>query len=337
MDNGTMVEAFRFLNYCQLAKSSLVSKRFWNLIRNNRHSLALLYVRSIGMDSYHGINDHAVIEMFDKELSPEAFNEWVIRNNYSKQIPLEVVKIQCIQYESIVYEIRADAMYKDPKYGRDDDITDTFSAKIELNHEYWPVFQHFVRLLTDPFIYIRYLEWVPEKKVLSLLSEAISQDRNRLQCEQLQCNLKGNIRNLMSWIKDHVLCTKFLIYVYSPKNCHEVLLDFFMTGGNCTSGINFRHYELSDVLVKFVQKFMDLKSCDEYKVVESIESNYADRIETLFNQNYAKFLVKEEENVGDGCTEYVFEFVNNNVGKKLQLRLTIKTSFFKMLFKIKNL
>ncbi|KAI1706330.1 hypothetical protein Ddc_15342 [Ditylenchus destructor] len=44
MDNGTMVESFKYLNYCQLAKISLVSKRFWNLIRTNRHRLALLYV-----------------------------------------------------------------------------------------------------------------------------------------------------------------------------------------------------------------------------------------------------------------------------------------------------
>ncbi|KAI1692740.1 hypothetical protein Ddc_23365 [Ditylenchus destructor] len=49
MDNGTMIESFKFLNYCQLATSSLVSKRFWNLIRTHRHKLALLYVNRIYM------------------------------------------------------------------------------------------------------------------------------------------------------------------------------------------------------------------------------------------------------------------------------------------------
>ncbi|KAI1695792.1 hypothetical protein Ddc_20967 [Ditylenchus destructor] len=44
MDNGTMVETFKFLNYCQLAKESLVSKRFRNLIQAHRHSLARLSV-----------------------------------------------------------------------------------------------------------------------------------------------------------------------------------------------------------------------------------------------------------------------------------------------------
>ncbi|KAI1694323.1 hypothetical protein Ddc_22197 [Ditylenchus destructor] len=49
MDNGTMVNAFKFLNYMQLAKTSLVSKRFSNLIRTHRHTLALLYVYDINM------------------------------------------------------------------------------------------------------------------------------------------------------------------------------------------------------------------------------------------------------------------------------------------------
>ncbi|KAI1693839.1 hypothetical protein Ddc_22513 [Ditylenchus destructor] len=51
LDNGTMVEAFKFLNYCQLATSSHVSKRFWNLIRTHRHKLALLDVNEISMGS----------------------------------------------------------------------------------------------------------------------------------------------------------------------------------------------------------------------------------------------------------------------------------------------
>ncbi|KAI1694688.1 hypothetical protein DdX_19983 [Ditylenchus destructor] len=44
MDNGTMVEAFKFLNYYQLATSSLVTKRFRDLIRTHRHKLALLHI-----------------------------------------------------------------------------------------------------------------------------------------------------------------------------------------------------------------------------------------------------------------------------------------------------
>ncbi|KAI1695756.1 hypothetical protein Ddc_21004 [Ditylenchus destructor] len=52
LDNGTMVEALKYLNYCQLAKNSLVSKRFRNVIQTHRHKLALLFVHSIDMVSY---------------------------------------------------------------------------------------------------------------------------------------------------------------------------------------------------------------------------------------------------------------------------------------------
>ncbi|KAI1692833.1 hypothetical protein DdX_21021 [Ditylenchus destructor] len=335
MDNGTLLEAFKYLKYSQLAKNSFVSKRFWNIIRNNRHRLALLYVHNIAMDSYGSDDSRSAVKVFnkqlcgplseysDKQLSAEAYNEWVVRNNYSKQIPIEYQfdRMQSTQYDRTIYEFSAYAMYKDPKYGRNDDITDAFSAKIELNHENWPIFQHFVRLLTDPFIYIQCMQWVPEKEVRSLLSEAISPDRSRLQCEQLVINkLQGNVQNLMSWIKDHVRCTKFLIYGYSSSDCDEELLDFFMTGADCTSEISVSHYDLSKVLIDLAKKFLDLKNCDGYKVVESIVCYEPDQAVKVFDRDYAKFLVNE------GCVmdDYrIFEFVNDAIGKKLKVTAKI--------------
>ncbi|KAI1693118.1 hypothetical protein Ddc_23143 [Ditylenchus destructor] len=49
LDNGTMVETFKYLNYCQLATNSLVSKRYCDLIQTHRHMLALLNVDCIRM------------------------------------------------------------------------------------------------------------------------------------------------------------------------------------------------------------------------------------------------------------------------------------------------
>ncbi|KAI1693208.1 hypothetical protein DdX_20800 [Ditylenchus destructor] len=86
MDNGTMVEAFKYLNYYQLAMNSLVSNRFRNLIQTHRHSLALLYV-DIFMNS--STAEPAAIQVFGKELTSEAYNEWVILNSYSKLVQLE--------------------------------------------------------------------------------------------------------------------------------------------------------------------------------------------------------------------------------------------------------
>ncbi|KAI1702040.1 hypothetical protein DdX_15723 [Ditylenchus destructor] len=331
MDNGTMVEAFKYLNYSQLAKNSFVSKSFWDLIRTNRCRLALLYVNHISMGSCVSV-ERTVIEIFGQKLSPEAYNEWAIGNNYSKQIPMEgqVARMQSTENEwrRTIYDFRAGALYKDPKYGRGNDISTAFSAKAELNHENWPLFQHFVRLLMDPFIYIHCMGWVPEKEVLSLLSEAICPDRSRLHCEQLVFNHRGNVENPMSWIKDHVLCTEFLyIDAYCPENCDAELLDFFMTGANCASEIIVKHYDLSKVLVDFIKKFKDLKSCDEYNVVQFIECKSAEKLLVEeFKREHAEFVLKEE--IENGIATHTFEFANNEIGKILKLNVITQLDFF---------
>ncbi|KAI1727305.1 hypothetical protein Ddc_04605 [Ditylenchus destructor] len=114
MDNGTMVEAFKYLDYCGLAKKSLVSKRFRNVIQTHRHSLARLCVEHIWMNRYlptelefHRKPDG--IEIFGKTLSAEEYDEWVICNRYSKQVPSEgqVVQKESTQNDCYVYNLYA--------------------------------------------------------------------------------------------------------------------------------------------------------------------------------------------------------------------------------------
>ncbi|KAI1703429.1 hypothetical protein Ddc_16537 [Ditylenchus destructor] len=335
MDNGTMVEAFKFLNYCQLAKSSRVSKRFWNLIRTHRHSLALLYVDSICMKQMiSGLSGIKMLNMFGKELLPEAYNEWVISNHYSKQIPLEWhgTGRESMNQRRRVYELKAEADYKDSKLCRTNTGTTVFLTSAEFSYENWPLFQHFVRLLMDPFIYIRTLELTPQIEVSNLLAAANYPENldslQSLQCEVLNFSLDCNIQKLISWVKDHVQCDKFQIYDHRHYTiCDEELLlealaDFFLTGAHCTSEINFKYYEPTKVIIAFVPKFMGLKSCDEYQIVESIECNIlgvSDLNELVFE--YPQFIVKEWED--NHRTEYVFEFINNDIGKKLQLTAKI--------------
>ncbi|KAI1691271.1 hypothetical protein Ddc_24349 [Ditylenchus destructor] len=91
---------------------------------------------------------------------------------------------------------------------------------------------------------------------------------------------------------------------------------------DCTSKIKLDYYELSHVIVEFVQKFIDLKNCDEYQIVESIESNAVNvdvNVVEVVKHNYAKFIVKRERN--NHTTKHTFEFVNKDVGKKLQLAI----------------
>ncbi|KAI1697612.1 hypothetical protein Ddc_19604 [Ditylenchus destructor] len=247
MDNGTMVEAFKYLSYCQLATNSLVSKRFRNLIRTHRHNFALLYVDQITMKRF--INVPTYIRMFGKGISPNAYNEWVIRNQYSKKIPLEsqIAGKQSTQHEREVYkkraerkvyELSANAVYTDSTHSND--TKSVFSASVELNHESWPLFQHFGRLLSDPFIYIRSLESISQIEDLYLTVGANNSDHDRLQCEELVVDLRDDMRKSITWIKDHARCDKFRILGPNGSDYDEEFLDFFMTGANCTAEIEIQ-------------------------------------------------------------------------------------------------
>ncbi|KAI1708347.1 hypothetical protein Ddc_14429 [Ditylenchus destructor] len=328
LDNGTLVEAFKFVNYCQLATNSLVSKRFRDLIRTNRHRLALLHVTNLCMRNpkpifpIFGIKP---IKIFGKELSPEEYNEWVIRNNYSKQIPLEYRDAVSIRYERDLYGLEAEVEYKDPALCPVSGRVIDFNAEVELNNENWPLFQHFVRLLTDSFIYIRSLELTRQIDDLNLLL----QYRGRLQCEKLKLNLEDNpTQKFFSWIKNYVCCTEFqmtnisLFWLACEGHCDSELLDFFLTGAHCASEIKIKYPDPSKVIIGFVQKFIDFKHCDEYQVVESIECN-GQSIKSVgeLKHKYATFIVKEEND--NHKTYHTFEFINYEIRKKLKLTAKI--------------
>ncbi|KAI1704820.1 hypothetical protein DdX_14042 [Ditylenchus destructor] len=320
MDNGTMVEAFKYLNYCQLAKNSLVSKRFRNLIQTHRHSLALLYVDTIVM--YSNSSELSVIKTFGKKLSPKAYNEWVIRNKYSKQAPIED-QVASSQNMPSGYRLSAHAHSKDLNNGEGSDRITAFFAEVEVNHENWPVFQHFVRLATDPFIYIDNMNLTPQTDVLNMLAGSINSDR--LQCKGLIFILNGNSQESFTWAKDHVRCNQFSIHGKADLNEDEAFLDLFMTAGQCTSSVYVDFDDIFKAVLDFVQKFLDLENWDEYRGVLSIEGIEVlndQNIEVLENDN-AKFFVKEEHDEDDDNTELVFEFTNNAIGKKLQLFVTI--------------
>ncbi|KAI1703555.1 hypothetical protein Ddc_16512 [Ditylenchus destructor] len=326
MDNDTLVEAFKFLNCAQLAKSRLVSKRFSNIIQTHRHSLQLLYVDYINMKCY----DRATtsVRIFDQTLSPEEYNEWVIGNGYSKQVPLEcqAAEMESTQNSGKFYGFGAHAIYSDP-IRRPWDITSVLYARGQLNHENWPLFQHFIGLITDPGIYIRSLELTPQNDVLNLLARAMNPYHNRLQGNVLVLNLEDNVQKLMSWIKEHVLCKELRIYNHSLDSARydEELLEFFMTAAQSISEINVRYYDLSKVVFDLVKKFMEIKDRDEYNVVQSIGSNAADKTAMEeFKREYAEFSAKEEND--NRIATHTFEFVNNDVGKKLKLIITNRSN-----------
>ncbi|KAI1710474.1 hypothetical protein Ddc_13421 [Ditylenchus destructor] len=318
LDNGTMVESFKYLNYRQLATNSLVSKQFREVIGTHRHQLALLYV-SLCMKRRR--NTPPVIKIFNKELSPKEYNEWRAQNNYSKRIPL---KGQAADNPS-GYELSAYGHYKGPNQ----ESTRAFFAYVkELNDKSWALFQHFVRLLSDPFVSIRNAELTSQADVFNLLAETIDgSNRGRLQCKKLDIDFEDNAHKALSWVKGHMRCVNFQIAISDKSaNRDKELLDFFATGSVCTSKIVVKNFGISkDVVIDFVQKFMDLKSCDESQIVHSIRAMISEPDADALESNYAKFVVEEVESRYDFTPAHVFELVNVDTGKKLQLTVTRNT------------
>ncbi|KAI1705888.1 hypothetical protein DdX_13325 [Ditylenchus destructor] len=308
LDNGTMVEAFKYLNYCQLAKKSLVSKRFRDLIQTHRHKLALLYVRNIGM--YSNTIGPAATIVFDKKLTSDEYNEWVVRNKYSKQVSLD---------SQVGGKQNTQNGFNDLNHRKLNDRTGVFYARVELNCENWPLFQHFIRLAADPFIYIDNMNLTPQNDVLNLLAGAINPDR-RLQCNNFRIHRNSNSQKFITWTKNHVRCNQFYIYGKSDLSPNEGLVDFFLTGAHCAPSIIISRV-LSKAIVSFVEKFLELKTSDESNLVEAIAGYFKNQDIELLKREYADFIVKEERHENDRSTEEIFEFGNDDIGKKLMLTI----------------
>ncbi|KAI1692392.1 hypothetical protein Ddc_23629 [Ditylenchus destructor] len=122
----------------------------------------------------------------------------------------------------------------------------------------------------DPFVYIRLLKLIPQNDVLNLLIGATDPDRSRLQYKKLKFNLSGDVPKFINWMKNHIFCDEILIEGDIALNHDEELLDLLTTGAHCTSAINMGDYDSAKVIVDFVQKFMHLKSSDEWQLVESL-------------------------------------------------------------------
>ncbi|KAI1697129.1 hypothetical protein Ddc_19911 [Ditylenchus destructor] len=170
------------------------------------------------------------------------------------------------------------------------------------------------------------MELNPKINVSNLLAATIDlSNRGRLQCEILKFDFEGNSLKFFNWIKDHVCCGKFLLAVSNRSiNREKLFLDFFATGSDCASEVvATSHHLLKAVVVGLVQKFVDLKSCDESHIVHSIRGTVIKPTAEALKSNYAKFFVKEEKD-RYGWTAHVFEIVNADIGKKM--RLTVSNS-----------
>ncbi|KAI1702394.1 MIZ/SP-RING zinc finger domain-containing protein [Ditylenchus destructor] len=345
LDIYTMLKVFKYLDYCELAKSSRVSKKFYNIIRAHRKSLARLTVESVIMTMKTSCRSTFFLQTFNKLLSPSAYKEWILRNQYLDQVQFyaQFAGEQIIEYDDKmdqrylkeykgIHFFTAEVNYKYPNFG---DNTKVFHARIPLQHIHKNValLQHFVRLLTDPNIYINYLQLDPQNDVLTLLDKTIgNRDRNRLHCKVLEVYPNVDIYpftpNLISWAKNNVCCNELNIEYHFgdhlTRTHDQMLLDLFMNGSHMTSAINTFIYDLSNVVVDFVQNFMDLQQSDDHQIVQHIHGNRSLQIAVAkLKSKYVECVVMEEIDACEDTSEYVFEFVNSNIAKKLQLTGTV--------------
>ncbi|KAI1702026.1 hypothetical protein Ddc_17306 [Ditylenchus destructor] len=365
LDNGTMVHVFKYLNYCQLAKKNLVSKRFWNVISTNRHRLTRLLVDDISMTPCYG-DTSTEIQVFNEDLTPEEYNEWTICNRYLKQIPLDnQISAQGSRRGNSSYHLSANT--KDPIFRRNIyhpiNENSAFSAFAKVTDEKWPLFEHFIRLLIDPFISIKRIELSSENDVLNALTKAVTKE-NRLRSKVLTFNANGSIQNFLVWIKDYVSCDAFVFdadqrlnvseCVDEDGNYHSIsnsdvyknydkqLFDFCVTGAGCASAITINYYDFSRGIGDLMQKFMDIKSADDCQLFQSIESSSA-LTEGYYaydlKEKFEEFLVKGDDEFDDngsdesedgdvsfdddGYMKLTFELCNTDIKKKLELKAEI--------------
>ncbi|KAI1715852.1 hypothetical protein Ddc_10769 [Ditylenchus destructor] len=301
------------------------------------------------------------LQTFNKVLSLSAYNEWVLRNQYLDQVQFyaQFAGEQIIEYDDKmdqrylkeyegIYFLSAEVNYKYsfnfrsklwrqmyciPRLYGDKCIV--FHARVPLEHIHknLTLLRHFVRLLTDPNIYINHSQLDPQNDVLTWLAKAIgNQDRNRLQCKELKIYPNVDIYpftpNLISWAKNNVCCNELNIEYHFgdhlTRTHDQMLLDLFMNGSHMTSAINTFIYDLSNVVVDFVQKFMDLQQSDDHQIVQHIHGNRSLQIAVAkLKSKYVECVVMEEIDACEDTSEYVFEFVNSNIAKKLQLTGTV--------------
>ncbi|KAI1710942.1 hypothetical protein Ddc_13140 [Ditylenchus destructor] len=220
MNNVILLETFKFLRYSQVAKSSLVSKKFRDFICIHRQSLARLRVRRMHMQTSK-YSERDDVELFNTPLNRDDYDTWVSRYGYSKRDPFldqdtgNPKARYHIRYSLLAWTFPSSFQEEEPPniYGNNifSPRISVFFATPELNQDNWPLFQHFFNLLNDPFIFIEELELTPpENQVWKLLIDSTPQIQKsagikRIQRYRVSLFPEGNNQECLRWLKTGVL------------------------------------------------------------------------------------------------------------------------------------
>ncbi|KAI1706859.1 hypothetical protein Ddc_15126 [Ditylenchus destructor] len=182
----------------------------------------------------------------------------------------------------------------------------------------------------EVFKYLTYCGLAKTSLVSKQFCDLIRKHRNSLALLDVQSISmpRDNMQNVISWIKGHVHCYKIDITTCRDITNDDEFLNFIMTGANCTSKIMVGYCNPCKAIGDLIQKFIDLKSGGEDKVVESIECKNFECVELdALIRAHADFAVESNVNQTIGVSNHVFEFVNNDIGKKLRLTILVTRTY----------
>ncbi|KAI1706611.1 hypothetical protein Ddc_15192 [Ditylenchus destructor] len=334
VDDHTLEQTFKFLGYFQLAKSSLVSRRFSRVIQSNRSRLAKLRVKKLLMDRRIRIHQN-FITVCDVEFNPNEYREWAYPYGYTKGYRFDspVVAVTAA-YDSRSPErreqhhsfIRLQAL----AYEDSNTLVTVFSAvtSTKLSYDNWPLYQHFIRLLNDPFAYFERLTLISfQNFAWNALVENYGSRNRSVTCKYAKILLEDDSKDFLVWIKQNVVSEDLSLRRYETSTYdQDDTVSFLSTGQKCASSVVLRDEvyngeHLIGAIYDLIEKFLDLETSIQCQMISSINFRHICNLSERFLTNFARAFVRDE--IVEDSFSRIYQFMNRNIKKKLEVKIEI--------------
>ncbi|KAI1715338.1 hypothetical protein Ddc_10994 [Ditylenchus destructor] len=337
-----MIDSLRFLNYCDLAKTSLISKKLSEFIQTHRSSLTLLRVKEMIME-YHekqvpdgySRTSYSTTMLFGVKKFDLDHDDWIESNGYSatfefkpKEVDLENLFQKQPPKPTNCISLHASARYHESGSCIKEDsapLTVVFSTfvKPKFNRldcrRHWPMLQHFVRLLSDPFVYFESIHLVSLKNELwKPLVKNLKLTLNRTLCNGAEIRLENNAGEFLDWMKNYLRCSQ--LSLRSTGSPNDELATFLLSGSKCTSHAMISGTYNRALEHNLVARFLTLKQDDRDQMIPSISFPWMISVHTIkemFGDTFSEFLVREENTLESFLQ--VYEFTNRDIMQKLEV------------------
>ncbi|KAI1692016.1 hypothetical protein DdX_21492 [Ditylenchus destructor] len=351
-----MIDSLRFLNYCDLAKASLISKKLSEFIQTHRSSLPFLRVKEMLME-YHeeqlpdrySRKSFSTITLFGVKNFDLDHKDWIKSNGYSATFEFE--HKQSPPEPSNRISLHAAARFHESGSCIKEDsapLTVVFSTFVKPNfhridcRRHWPMLQHFVRLLSDPFVYFERIQLVSLRNELwKPLVKNLKLTLTRTLCNDAEVCVENNAGEFLNWMKNYLRCSH--LSLRSTGSPNDELAAFLLSGSTCTPLAVISGTYNKELEHNLVARFLTLKQIDRDQVIPSISFPWMISVHTIkemFEDKFSDFLVREE-NTSESFLQ-VYEFTNSDIMQKLEVefcksRERMHLSLANCFMKVKNL